>query len=95
MRAELPGLRPDDFSVDATGQRLIIRGQKGEEREERGRGFHRMERRYGSFVRSVALPCDVDPDRATAHYRDGVLVTTLPKTAASKPHRIRVDVRSG
>jgi HSP20 family protein len=95
VRAELPGLRPEDFTVDATGDRLVIRGEKGEEREERGRGFHRMERRYGSFVRSVALPCDVDPDRATARYRDGVLTTTLPKTEASKARRIRVDVHSG
>src|SRR3712207_5735543 len=69
VRAELPGLRSDDFTVDATKDRLVIRGEKGEEREERGQGFHRMERRYGSFVRSVALPCEVDPDRVSARYR--------------------------
>ena len=95
VRAELPGLRPDDFTVDVTGDRLIIRGEKGEEREERGRGFHRMERRYGSFVRSVALPCEVDPDRVTARYHDGVLRVTMPKTEASKARRIRVEVRGG
>lgn len=92
VRAELPGLRRDDFTVDATQDRLIIRGEKGEEREERGHGFHRMERRYGSFIRTVALPCEVDPDRVTARYRDGVLRVTLPKTEASKAHRIRVEV---
>lgn len=94
VRAELPGLRPDDFTVEATADRLVLRGEKSEEREERGRGFHRMERRYGSFVRTVVLPCEVDPDKARARYRDGVLRVTLPKTEASKARRVRVQVRS-
>ncbi len=94
VRAELPGLRPDDFTVEATADRLVLRGEKSEEREERGRGFHRMERRYGSFVRTIALPCEVDPDKAAARYRDGVLHVTLPKTEASKARRVRVEVRS-
>ena len=92
VRAELPGLRPEEVRVDATGNRLTIRGEKGEEHEERGRGFHRMARRYGSFVRSIALPCDVDPDRATARFRDGVLTAALPKTEASRTRRVPVDV---
>lgn len=92
VRAELPGLCPEDFTVEATGDRLIIRGEKGEEREERGRGFHRMERRYGAFVRSVTLPCEVDRDRAEASYRNGVLRVTLPKTAAAKARRIKINV---
>ena len=95
VRAELPGLRPNDFTVEATEDRLVLRGEKGEEREEQGRGFHRLERRYGSFVRSIALPCEVDPDGTTARYRDGVLRVTLPKSEASKARRIRVDVRGG
>jgi HSP20 family protein len=95
VRAELPGLRSNDFAVDATANRVTIRGEKGDEHEERGRGFHRMERRYGSFVRSIALPCEVDPDRATARYRDGVLTMSLPKTEASKARRIRVEVHGG
>lgn len=93
VRAELPGLRPDDFTVEATSDRLILRGEKTEEREERGLGFHRMERRYGSFLRTVALPCQVEPDKASARYRDGVLRVTLPKTEASKARRVRVTVR--
>lgn len=94
VRAELPGLRPDNFTVEATGDRLILRGEKSEEREEHGRGFHRMERHYGSFVRTIALPCEVVPDRATARYRDGVLRVTLPKTESSKTRRVRVVVHS-
>jgi HSP20 family protein len=94
VRAELPGLRPDDFTVEATADRLVLRGEKSEERAEHGWGFHRMERRYGSFVRTIALPCEVDPDKAKARYRDGVLRVTLPKTEASKARQVRVEVRS-
>ncbi|MBX5492678.1 MAG: Hsp20/alpha crystallin family protein [Chloroflexi bacterium] len=93
VRAELPGLRPEDFTVEATADRLIVRGEKRQEREEQGRGFHRVERRYGAFVRSIALPCEVDPDRAEAAYRDGVLRVTLPKTAAARARQIKISVR--
>ena len=92
VRAELPGLRPQDFSVEATGDRLVVRGEKGEEREEHGRGFLRMERRYGSFMRTVALPCEVDPNRTRATYRDGVLRVSLPKTETAKARRVHVNV---
>jgi HSP20 family protein len=92
VRAELPGLKADEFTVEATKDRLIIRGEKREEREERGWGFHRMERSYGSFMRTVALPGEVNPDKATARYRDGVLQVRLPKTEASKARHVRVEV---
>lgn len=95
VRVDLPGLRPNDFTVEATADRLVVRGEKGEEREDRGRGFHRLERHYGSFVRSIALPCEVNPDATAARYLDGVLRVTLPKTEASKARQIRVDVRGG
>ncbi|MDQ6673962.1 MAG: Hsp20/alpha crystallin family protein [Chloroflexota bacterium] len=90
VRAELPGLQPHEFTVEATGERLIIRGEKGEEREQHGRGFYRLERRVGAFVRSVALPCEVDTNRTNATYRDGVLRVSLPKTAAAKARRVHV-----
>jgi HSP20 family protein len=92
VRAELPGLRPEDFTVEATADRLIVRGEKHEERAEQGRGFHRVERRYGAFVRSIGLPCEVDAARAEASYRDGVLRVTLPKTPAAKARQIRITV---
>ena len=92
VRAELPGLRSEDFTVETTADRLTIRGEKSVESEEQGRGFHRVERRYGAFVRSVALPCEVDRDRAEASYRNGVLRVTLPKTEAAKASRIKINV---
>jgi HSP20 family protein len=92
VRAELPGMQPEDFTVEATADRLTIRGEKRLEREHRGRSFYRLERRYGAFVRTVPLPSQVNPDRVEASYSDGVLTVTLPKTEAAKARRI--DVRT-
>lgn len=92
--AELPGLRPGDFQIEATPDRLVLKGERAEEREERADGFHRLERRYGSFLRTIALPAEVQPEKAEARYRDGVLRVTLPKTEASKARRIPIRVRA-
>ncbi len=92
--AELPGLRPDDFRVEATPDRLILRGEKGEEYEEHGRDYRRFERRYGAFLRTISLPAEVQPEQAVARYRDGVLRVTLPKTDAGKARRVPIQVRS-
>lgn len=95
VRAELPGLKANEFTVESTAGRVVIRGEKSEEREEQGRGFYRRERRAGAFVRSVALPCEVDPDGATAHYQDGVLRLSLPKTERAKARQVRIRVAGG
>jgi len=92
IRAELPGLKPEEFTIEAAKNRVILRGTKDEEHEESGQGFQRMERRYGSFVRAFQLPAEVDPDAATAAYREGVLHLVLPKTEQSKARRIHIDV---
>lgn len=93
VRAELPGLRADEFTAEATPDRLIVCGEKSIASEERGEGYYRMERRAGSFARVIALPVDVDPDRSEASYRDGVLVVRLPKAGAAGSHRVRIQVR--
>jgi HSP20 family protein len=93
VRAEPPGLSPEDFSVEVAGERLIMRGEKRQEHEERKGDTYIMERRYGSFIRSIPLPSEVDPDRAKSEFRDGVLRLTLPKTEKSRGRRIRVDVK--
>jgi HSP20 family protein len=92
--AELPGLGPDDFRVEATPDRLILRGEKGEEYDERGRDYRRLERRYGAFLRTISLPAEVQPEQAVARYRDGVLRVTLPKSEASKARRVSIQVRT-
>jgi HSP20 family protein len=93
VRAELPGLDEKDFTVELTADRLILRGEKRQEAEERRHGYYYAERSYGAFARAIALPCEVDADKATAKYKNGVLRVTLPKTAQAKAKRITVHVR--
>lgn len=92
VRADLPGLRAEEVKVEATPDRLIISAERSETREERDGDLHRLERRYGSLTRSIALPCEVIPEKARARFRDGVLRVTLPKSEQGKARRVRVRV---
>lgn len=93
VQAELPGLDEKDFSVEVSGDRLVLRGERRRETEEQRHGYYYAERSYGAFTRAIALPCEVDADKATAKYKHGVLRVTLPKTAQAKARRITVQVR--
>jgi HSP20 family protein len=93
VTADLPGLDPDDFSVEITGERLVIRGEKKHESSQEGRSYRYHERRYGAFVRAFQLPCEVDADKAKANYSRGVLRITLPKTERAKAKRVKIQVR--
>src|SRR2546425_1185344 len=75
--AELPGFNKNEFNVEVTADRLVIRGNKERSYEEQDRNYTYSERSYGSFARAVALPCEVNPDRAQARYKDGLLRVTL------------------
>jgi HSP20 family protein len=92
VRAELPGLSPEDFTVELTDRRLVIRGEKREERTEREGSFNVVERRYGSFMRSILLPQEVNPDGTEAEFKDGVLRLRLPK--AGEGRRSKISVRA-
>lgn len=85
VTAELPGVEEKDVEVSVSGDMLTIKGEKKEEKEEKGEERYRLERTYGSFRRTFALPCEVDSAKATATYKKGVLTITLPKAAAAKP----------
>jgi HSP20 family protein len=80
---EVPGLDIDDLDLRLTRQGLMVRGEKREERKATRQGYDLVERRYGSFVRSVPLPPGLDLDRADARVRRGVLTVTIPKAAPS------------
>jgi HSP20 family protein len=80
VQAELPGLNEQDFQVSLAQNTLTIRGEKRQEHEERGQNYTRTERTYGSFQRSVPLPGSIDPDKADAVFKNGVLTVTFPKT---------------
>lgn len=95
VKAELPGLAPKDVNVSVENGMLTIRGEKRQESEEKGKSFHRIERRYGSFQRVLALPATVDASRTEAAYKDGVLTVRLAKREEAKPKAIEVKVTTG
>ena len=90
---EVPGLDGDDLDVRLTPQSLIVRGEKREEKEAKRKGYELVERRYGSFVRSVPLPPGLDLDRADARVKRGVLTVTIPKAATFARMR-RIPVKA-
>jgi HSP20 family protein len=87
---DIPGVDPKEIDIQVSGNMLTISGEKKEEKEEKGKTFHRVERRYGSFSRSMTLPCPVNEDKVGAECHEGVLKVTLPKTEESKTRKIKV-----
>jgi len=92
IRAEVPGMTKEDITVTLQDNVLTLRGEKKQEKTEKEVAFHRMERSYGSFVRSFTLPTLVQADKVKATYKDGVLTITLPKAEEVKPKEISVSV---
>jgi HSP20 family protein len=89
-KLDLPGVNPDEIDISIAGNLLTVRGDRKEEKEEKGKTFHRIERRTGAFSRSLTLPCAVNEDEVAAEYKDGVLAITLPKCEEAKSHKIKV-----
>jgi HSP20 family protein len=92
VRLDVPGVQAKDIDIQIDGGVLTIRGERSEkeEEEDKKRNYHRVERRYGSFARSVTLPCNVREDEAAADYKDGVLTIVLPKAEESQARKIKV-----
>lgn len=90
LRAEVPGIDPDNLSVSALRNRVSISGKREIPKEHAEVSYHRKERAEGAFDRSVVLPMEVDSGRVEARYQDGILTLTLPKAEAAKPRRITV-----
>jgi HSP20 family protein len=90
IRMDIPGVKAKDIDIQVNGQMLTVNAHREEEREEKGRTFHRVERQCGCFSRSLTLPCAVNESEVAAEYHDGVLSLTLPKTEESKAHKIKV-----
>jgi HSP20 family protein len=91
VRAELPGMEAKDIEITLTDDLLTISGEKKRDKEDRKENYHRLERQYGSFSRSICLPAAVKGDAIDASYKDGVLTVTLPKTEEQKPRRIEIE----
>ena len=94
LKIEAPGIQPDAFDIQIENNTLTVRGERKFDREEKEENFHRIERRYGSFVRSFSLPATVDPNSVKASYENGVLRIDLAKRAEAKPRQIKVSVGS-
>lgn len=90
IRMDLPGVKAEEVDIQLANGVLTISGDRKEEKEEKGKTFHRVERRHGSFSRSVTLPSNVAEDKVEAQYHDGVLTVTMQKTEEAKSRKIEV-----
>jgi HSP20 family protein len=90
LKAELPEVKKEDVSVMVQNGVLTLQGERKQEREEKGRKYHRVERSYGCFMRSFSLPDHVDETKIKAEFKDGVLHLLLPKSEKTKPKAIEV-----
>ena len=93
VKAEVPGIEPSDIEISLSGDTLTIKGEKKEEREEKDKSYHRVERSYGSFARTIRIPSSVDPDKIEAKYDKGVLAVTMPKKEEEKGKKIDIKVK--
>ena len=90
VRMDVPGIKAEEIDIQLANGVLTVSGERKEEKEEKGKTFHRVERHYGSFSRSVTLPSTVAEDKVDAQYHDGVLTVTLQKTEEAKSKKIKV-----
>jgi HSP20 family protein len=93
VKVELPGVEKNDVQITLESNILTVKGEKKQEKEEKGENYHRMERSYGSFQRSFTLPTTVKSDKIDASFKDGVLSIRLPKSEEAKPKLIEVKVK--
>lgn len=93
ITVELPGIDEKDVDLSLDADSLTIKGEKKEEKEEKGKNYHRAERVYGSFSRTVALPVEIDTDKAEARFKKGVLTVTLPKTAKALKEIKKIPIK--
>jgi HSP20 family protein len=91
VKAELPGLKDEDVEVNLQDGLLTIKGDKREKQEDKKKHYHRVERRFGAFCRSVQLPSGVNGDGVAATFKDGVLEVILPKADEAKAKKIEVN----
>jgi len=92
IKADLPAIKREEVKVGIADGVLTVEGERKQEKEEKGKKFHRVERSFGRFVRRIAVPTDVDQTKVTAVFTDGVLSLHLPKSESAKPKTVEVKV---
>lgn len=93
VSAELPGVAEKDVEVTIEKDTLTIKGEKKEEKEEKGKNYYRTERSFGSFQRTIPLPCEIEKDQSEATYKSGVLTVKLPKTKAAQQSTKKIPIK--
>jgi HSP20 family protein len=94
VTAELPGLDDKDIDVSLSRDSLTIKGEKKEEKEEKGKDYYRMERSFGSFTRTIPLPAEIDVDKVKAEFKKGLLTVTLPKSEKAIKEKKKISVKA-
>src|SRR3712207_827272 len=92
LRADLPGMREEDVSIELEDNVLTVSGERKAEHEDRQEGYYRVERAFGSFSRSLTLPKGIDPESVAAEFANGVLEVRIPKPEERKPRKISIAV---
>lgn len=90
LRVDAPGMKPEDISIEVTGDSVKISGERKEEQEETGKTYHHVERRVGQFCETLRLPCSVKEDKVHAELKDGVLKLVLPKSEDARTHQVKI-----
>jgi HSP20 family protein len=93
VKVEVPGIKREDVKINLENHVLSISGENRQEKEEKGKKFHRVERYYGSFSRSFSLPENVNEEDIEAVFKDGLLTLTIPKKEVEKPKSIEIKVK--
>jgi HSP20 family protein len=92
VKAELPDVKKEDVHVSVDNGILTLTGERKFEKEEKNRKYHRTERAYGKFARSFSLPTNIDPQKVSASYKDGILNVTVAKSEKATPKQIEIKV---
>jgi HSP20 family protein len=94
LKADVPGVELKDIEIQLENGTLTVKGERKFEKEEKNKGFHRMERTYGAFVRYFTVPDTIDAEHVKAAYEAGVLTISLPKKEVAKPRAIKVQINN-
>lgn len=90
IKMDMPGIKPEEVSIEVVGNSIRISGERKEEKEQKGKTWHRVQRATGQFSETVTLPCPIKEDQVQAEFHDGVLVVTLPKVEAARTHKVKI-----
>ncbi|HUL29510.1 MAG TPA: Hsp20/alpha crystallin family protein [Thermodesulfobacteriota bacterium] len=92
VNVEIPGMDPKEFEISFSEGTLTVKGEKKQEKEEKGENYHLTERRYGTFTRSILLPSEIQSEKIHASYQDGILKILLPKSEEAQKREIKIKV---